>query len=495
MENYQNYEDEIDKDEVVELANKIGIKYLFPWQRFVIQEIIDSYNFSNENQIVLLPTGAGKSLCFQIPAFIFTEPSLIIYPLLALMSDQQRRMEEIGLKCVVFRGNQTENEWNENFTKIKNGAKIILANPEILLNNTLTTKLNKIGISHIAIDEAHCVSQWGDSFRPAYLELGKIIKNIKPKIVTAFTATASPEVLERVNEVLFEKKAKIIRAQSDRPNIHYSVINCVAKKKKVLELIKTQKLPAIIFCGTRNSTEDMAQEINVCFSSQIAMFYHAGLTKEEKDFTEKWFFESKSGVLCATCAYGMGVDKKNIRTVIHLDSPQNAEAYIQEAGRGGRDGESSKAILLWSLNDEERFSKFPDDSREKYMQKFAQTKNCRREILLEALGDEFTYCNGCDLCDKNEEIQKNPKKKIKSEFSDWNKTYKLITKKQNYFSSEELEHEIFIKMNHKNQQKLGLNIWTHKDSSEVLSQLYKSNKIKQRSFLWKGKICIKKEIK
>ena len=201
-------------DPIEELTfNTFGIRNLFPIQRFVIANILDSLELNDsentndtssepKNQIVLLPTGAGKSICFQVPALVLPHPTLIIYPLLALMTDQQRRMEENNINCVVFRGGQSQEERNENFNKLKNGAKVIIANPEVLENKNLIKELKQIGISHIAIDEAHCVSEWGDTFRPSYLSLGNVIKEINAPIVTAFTATASPEVLKRITEVL-----------------------------------------------------------------------------------------------------------------------------------------------------------------------------------------------------------------------------------------------------------------------------------------------------
>ena len=329
MEDYLKIDTEeaiYDDDFVAKAAlESFGIKYLFPWQRLVIANILEAYEYHSKinllsdserlaferdnadsfckgRQIVLLPTGAGKSLCFQVPALLFDGPSLIIYPLLALMTDQQRRMEEGSLRSVTFRGGQSEEERNCNFEKIRNGAKIILANPEVLCNDDLVRSLKELGIVHVAIDEAHCVSEWGDSFRPAYLELGKVIKELNPPVVTAFTATASPLVLERVSEILFGGQAHVVRSESDRQNIHYFVRQAVSKKKEALFLAKTELHPMIIFCGTRNNCEDMARELNVCFGHGTSKFYHAGLEKSEKEAVEKWFYESKDGILCATCA-------------------------------------------------------------------------------------------------------------------------------------------------------------------------------------------------
>ena len=480
-------DDSIYQDDPVAKAayENFGIRYLFPWQRMVIANIMEAYQGQGEDvfcrgrQIVLLPTGAGKSLCFQIPALLLDGPTLVIYPLLALMTDQQRRMEEGSLRSVTFRGGQSQKEREENFEKLKAGAKIILANPEVLQSKTLVEQLKGVGISHIAIDEAHCVSEWGDSFRPSYLGLGDVIKAIKPPVITAFTATASPPVLERVAQILFDGQAHIVRSESDRPNIHYYVRKAAVKKKEALLLAATEERPMIIFCGTRGKCEDMARELNFCFGAGSAQFYHAGLEKEEKDIVEKWFYQSKDGILCATCAYGMGVDKKDIKTVVHLEASATAEAYIQEAGRGGRDGSIAKAILLWSPQDSMDYSVYKAGSREAALRDFAETTSCRRQVLLDALGAEQAACSGCDICQG-----------IKYEDCDWERAYKLIKKHPNLYKKEEAQEEHSNLMNKYFHKELGLNIWNHNDSVETFTQLIKSGRLRSSGFLWKDRLRI-----
>ena len=506
-------DEEISDDFVTQTAWKnFGIKYLYPWQRLVVANILEAYDyhknaadyeaigdtddsFCKGRQIVLLPTGAGKSLCFQIPALLLDGPSLIIYPLLALMTDQQRRMEEGSLRSVTFRGGQTEEEREENFRKIREGAQIILANPEVLQSDSLLNQLKEVGIKHIAIDEAHCVSEWGDSFRPAYLGLGKVIKELNPPVITAFTATASPEVLSRVAEILFDGQAHIVRSESDRKNIIYYVRYAAAKKKEALLLARTEQRPMIIFCGTRNKAEDMARELNVCFGDGTARFYHAGLDKSEKDETEKWFYDSTDGVLCATCAYGMGVDKKNIKTVVHLEASATAEAYIQEAGRGGRNGSIAKAILLWSPEDSLDYSVYKKGSREAALREFAETTDCRRQVLLDALGAEQAVCSGCDLCDARKaeaEARRFRHPNRHKSLSDWQQAYEIIRKARNYYSEDDIETELFERMNTRTRRVLGVNIWTHKDTVEVVKQLKDSGRIELDNFLWKGRLRIRK---
>ena len=306
MENFRIDEDNsiYEDDPVAKAAfDNFGIRYLFPWQRMVIANIMESYDSIRKNdgnlqateqadddvfckgrQIVLLPTGAGKSLCFQVPALLLNGPTMVIYPLLALMTDQQRRMEEGSLRSVTFRGGQSQEERAENFRKLKEGAKIILANPEVLQSKSLVQQLKEVGICHLAIDEAHCVSEWGDSFRPSYLGLGEVIKELNPPVITAFTATASPPVLARVAEILFDGQAHVVRSESDRPNIHYFVRKAAVKKKEALMLAKTELRPMIIFCGTRGKCEDMARELNFCYGKGTAQYYHAGLENLRKEF-------------------------------------------------------------------------------------------------------------------------------------------------------------------------------------------------------------------
>lgn len=479
---------------------KFGIKYIFPWQQLVMSNILDSFIYKTKEdeykndiddceylkgrQIVLLPTGAGKSLCFQLPALMLPGPTLAIYPLLALMADQKRRLEEKGITCAVIKGGQSEDERNEIYSKIKNkSVKFIIANPEVLCTNGVCEKLSDAGISHIAIDEAHCVSEWGKSFRPSYLELGKIIKKINSPVVTAFTATASPEILKDISDILFEGNSHLVKGESDRPNIHYSVIKSAIKKKNVLELCLQEEKPLIIFCGTRNSSEDMSREINAFFNKEVSKFYHAGLEKEEKDKTEKWFFKSHDGILCATCAYGMGIDKSDIRTVIHLECSENAESYIQEAGRGGRDGKISKAILLWSLNDSMKFGENSKNHRMKVMKTFAESQKCRRSVLLETLNGEETEtaCSGCDICDG-----------FVHKKTDYEKAFDLIKRQKNHFTKEEFIPFFTKKMNEEYIKKIGKNIWTNKDSGELLDELLKNKKIKENSKFFGKRLCIVK---
>ena len=474
-----------------------GIKYLYPWQRLVIANILDTPDdnepteerspdstdeLASLRQIVLLPTGAGKSLCFLIPALLLDGPTLILYPLLALMSDQARRMTDGGMTPVVFRGQQTAQEREENFRLIKNGAKVILANPEVLQSEELVRRLSKVGIAHIAIDEAHCVSEWGDTFRPAYLTLGTIIKALGVRKVTAFTATASPQVLARINEVLFDGEGHIVRSEADRPNIHYYVHYAAIKEKAVLALAEKEEKPLLVFCGTRRRTEKMAYLLDEQMRTlhpekkDCVRFYHAGLTKQEKDSAEKWFHPHKDAIMAVTCAFGMGVDKKDIKTVIHLDVPATAEAFIQEAGRGGRDGSIAKSILVWSPEDSAKAASAEHGSRARVMGDFAEAKTCRRQVLLDALGAEKAACEGCDVCLG---LRENGTADLEAAAS-------FIKKRSGCFTLSEAAEKLAAKFTKRDFP--AANFVDRGDCMELLKQLLKNGTITKGKYLWKDRL-------
>ncbi|MCR4790925.1 MAG: RecQ family ATP-dependent DNA helicase [Treponemataceae bacterium] len=503
---------ESSKDPIQAAAcNAFGIKYLYPWQRLVIANILDAVSARNKcrelesqlekgliskeeiedmiydqdgnergKQIVLLPTGAGKSMCFLVPALLLSGPTLILYPLLALMADQERRMIEGGLSSVIFKGGQSKEERENNFQKIKEGAKVIIANPEVLQSKELIDRLATVGIEHIAIDEAHCVSEWGDSFRPAYTSLGNIIKKLGNPVVTAFTATASPSVLERVAEILFEGSAHILRSESDRPNIIYHVIKTETKEKTALEYADKCPKPLIVFCSSRKRAEKLSRTFAEYFGYDKVKFYHAGLERSEKTKIEKWFFPRTDAILCSTCAFGMGIDKKDIKTVIHLDPPPTAESFIQEAGRGGRDGSIANAYLLWSKKNLEDAMKFKEKSRERVLATFAESKECRRQILLDALGGEKTVCSGCDNCNGSAvHYDLNMKQALK-----------FIAFKDKAFNFDQLAKFLQDKFNDICSENGKIRYWEISDMETIIKTLILENKIKVCKFPWKNRIAL-----
>jgi ATP-dependent DNA helicase RecQ len=342
-------------------------------------------------------------------------PTLVIYPLLSLMADQERRLKERGFAPVLLRGGQSREERDAVWEKLRSGeSRFIIANPETLLAGAVMDRLGDTGIAHIVIDEAHCVSEWGESFRPAYLEIGKILEALNGKgpgetgpLVTAFTATASAPVLEKIEKYVFGSGARRIIGNPDRSNISYAAQGCLLRNLAVRDLLRTHQRPAIVFCSSRRGTENLARYLRNELEEREIRFYHAGLSREEKTEVEGWFFQSVEGVLVSTCAYGMGVDKANIRTVIHRDCPPSVEAYLQESGRAGRDGQPSRAVLLWGPDDEQAMRRAKTAAnRERLAGLLSYTRDisgCRRAALLRLLNyggtvdSPETAC--CDVCE------------------------------------------------------------------------------------------------
>ncbi len=387
-------------DSAADLARSaFGLAYLYPYQRLVIANTIEP-DEENRNQIVVLPTGSGKSLCFTLPALLIDGLTIVVYPLLALMDDQLRRMEEAGVAARILRGGQSRGERSAIFADVRAGrVRCVLANPEVLAVTSVRSELSAVSVGHLVIDEAHCVSEWGETFRPAYLTLSETVTALAPRVVTAFTATASPVVLESVARALFGAgRPRLVQGDPDRPNIAYSVVHAPSKEAALARLAEDVERPALVFCRSRKRTEAVARDLAGVVGFDRCSAYHAGLTSRERAAIERWFFASDDGVLAATCAYGMGVDKRDIRTVIHYELPSNVEAFLQESGRAGRDGGRAWSVVLWNESDPVREREPGRAGREEIMRGYLHTGGCRRTYLMEALGAESSACFGCDRC-------------------------------------------------------------------------------------------------
>jgi ATP-dependent DNA helicase, recQ family len=483
-------------NEIKEKAKKVfGIETIFPYQWLVISNILDmeakyeSFLELNKTkdeeiledkalnkQIVLFPTGAGKSLCFQLPSLFLEKPTLVIYPLLALMRDQEKKLKD-KVNTVIFIGGQTKQEREEAYKNLDR-ANIIIANPEVLNNKKVLEKIKERGVSHIAIDEAHCVTEWGETFRSQYLSISLVIKELNPTIVTAFTATASPLVLERMKKIIFEGEAHIITSSLDRPNIFFSVHHCIIKEVALLKEIEKNEKPIVVFCSSRKKTESISRLIQGTFNNLEVKFYHAGLEKKEKEEVEAWFDSAKEAILVATCAWGMGVDKKDVRTVIHLDAPSTIEAYIQEAGRGGRDRKPCSAILLWSEEDKKRFSLLSEEqkNRANLMVSYAESGICRREVLLRALSlkedEQFPICESCDICEGSAKL--NPTE---------------ITSVLSYIKNRRIKRATLIEKIEKMNK-----YWNLQSASNFIFYLEKKEILIKAGFLWQDKLKINQKM-
>lgn len=365
-------------ERVAAALSRWNLSYLFPYQELVIQNLLDHDEL---RQAVVLPTGAGKSLCFQLPAELLPHPTLVIYPLRSLTADQKRRSDRAGLATAILQGGQTRAQRDEVWRRLEGGQiKLLLSNPETLSQPAVLERLQSIPFSHAVVDEAHCVELWGNSFRPGYRALGPLLETLAVPRVTAFTATASGRVVDDWAVSLFGgKRFSVIRASADRPNLDFAEEPYLSLRISLPRAVLREQRPAVVFCRSREHVRRWAHHLHREAGLDVR-FYHAGLTREEKAGVENWFFDSDDGVLFATNAWGMGVDKPNVRTVFHLDRPERPEDYLQEAGRGGRDGEPSRAIVFVPCMAE------PEPAR------------CRRAVLLGALGEEAPACSGCDVC-------------------------------------------------------------------------------------------------
>ena len=477
-----------------------NVKYLFPYQRLAISNILEITSGENPDfpsrQIIILPTGAGKSLCFMLPAVLLKKPTLIIFPLLSLMADQKRRLDEAGIKTEVLKGGQSREDRERIFRNIESGlCRVILTNPETLITRPVLSRFkaadNNRVIDHVVIDEAHTVSEWGDSFRSSYLETGKAVEEINPAAVTAFTATASENILKRLRELLFKsRQVNITSANPDRTNIKYSVVRSVSKEHDIIRLAEISQNPAVIICTRRVSAELTASLLLKKSRLDEVKFYHAGLEPDEKKNIEEWFFYSDTGVLCSTCAYGMGVDKSGIRTVIHYELPGSVESYLQESGRGGRDRKAAYAIALYSSSDKNRAGLFKSEiQRERYLKllAFAETETeCRRNMLLKALSEESVtdYCEGCDICDKSynpeAEGQKEIIKLIKNNQRTLtvNDAVSILTGSENAFRKQD-----FIMFS---ESYSSLSGWAESSVKEGINSLIQEGTIKKGKIFWKN---------
>ena len=368
------------------------------------QEIIESVLSKNDN-LVIMPTGGGKSICFQLPALLFDSLTLVISPLIALMKDQVDGLNANGIAADFFNSSQESFEQDEIFDKVYNKQlKLLYVAPESLslLQNILTEEF----VSCIAIDEAHCISSWGHDFRPSYQQLSFLKKSLPNIPIVALTATADKATRKDILDQLSIPNATRFLTSFDRKNIELEVRPA---NDRVLQIIKfIRKKPnesGIVYCLSRKSTEQLASKLKQ--NGIKAASYHAGLNFAERSKTQESFIYDKIQVVCATIAFGMGIDKSNVRWVIHYNMPKNIEGYYQEIGRSGRDGVKAKALLFHSYSDVIQLRKFMSGAANEEVQaakldrmkQFSEATTCRRKILLSYFGELLSEdCGNCDVC-------------------------------------------------------------------------------------------------
>lgn len=387
------------------------LKNVFGYNRFrPLQEEIINRTIDGKDSFVLMPTGGGKSICFQIPALVFDGITIVVSPLISLMKDQVQALKSNGIKADFFNSSISAQEENEVINKaIKGDLQLLYLSPEKLIS-VRNTWLKQLNIKLVAIDEAHCVSMWGHDFRPEYTQL-KVFRNSLPGIpFMALTATADKSARKDIEEQLGLTNSKLFISSFDRKNLSISVRGQVQKKKKLQEIenfIQRRKNESgIIYCLSRKNTEEVANYLKE-YGYSVA-FYHAGMTHEERERTQTDFINDDTKIIVATIAFGMGIDKSNVRFVIHYNLPKNLEGYYQEIGRAGRDGLPSETLLYYNMRDFILYSQFADDGANAVMQKeklnrmlqFAEAKSCRRKILLSYFGEHLAEnCGNCDVCE------------------------------------------------------------------------------------------------
>ncbi len=396
---------EIKQDKSRVLSGIFGFDTFRPGQEEVIDCLLDG-----DNALVVMPTGAGKSLCFQVPALARGGLSVVVSPLVALMQDQVTALRLAGVAAKTINSSRSREQNVEAWRSVQAGeCRLLYMAPERLMTERMITALQRIPLSFLIVDEAHCISQWGPSFRPEYADLKRLGELFPGVPLAAFTATADEMTRAEIVEKLFAGQARSFIAGFDRPNIRLSVEMKRDLKRQALSFVKAQDgAPGIVYCLSRAKTERTAEYLNA--NGISALPYHAGMDKRLRDENQDRFMTEDGMVMVATIAFGMGIDKPDLRFVLHTDLPGNIEAYYQELGRAGRDGQPAQAHMLYGLDDirmrrmfieedegaEDR--KRRDHKRLDALLGYCESPVCRRGALLAYFGETLDNCGNCDVC-------------------------------------------------------------------------------------------------
>ena len=413
------------------LRDRFGLEDFHPWQREAIDELLDG----SRQVLVVAPTGGGKSLCYQLPAVVLEGTSVVISPLIALMEDQVQSLERRGIPATYLASTLTPDERHLRETALMQGKyRLVYVAPERLASSAAVAMLARLDPPLVAVDEAHCISQWGHDFRPDYLRLGRVIEALRAPRVLACTATATPDVRTEIVDKLSLRadQTKVILRGFARPNLHLSALeidSIPSRRKAVLAALRraigapgAPEGAAIVYAGTRKNTDRLAALI--AEQGWRTAAYHAGLEAAERDRVSHEFALRNVEVVVATNAFGMGIDRPDIRTVIHLQAPGSIEHYYQEVGRAGRDGQPAHGVLLSGSSDfglrrrlieQPRLDAFdvePDPERARWqwkmfldLMRYVESGSCRHDYILRYFGDEQETLGGCGHCDVCERLE------------------------------------------------------------------------------------------
>lgn len=370
------------------------------------QQAIISHILSGQDTVVVMPTGGGKSICYQLPALLLPGITIVVSPLIALMKDQVDALRQNGIAADFFNSQQSAEDKHTLRESLSAGAlKLVYAAPESL--NGLLSMIDPATISLIAVDEAHCISAWGHDFRPAYTQLSHLKSRLNCPLV-ALTATADKATRADIAQQLSIPDAQLFLSSFNRANLSLTVVPGQNKFKQILTFLQQHPNEAgIIYCLSRQSTTSLAEKLREKGYSALA--YHAGLPADEREAVQDQFIKDDADIICATVAFGMGIDKSNVRWVIHHNLPKNIEGYYQEIGRAGRDGLDADTLLFYSYRDVTQLRQFAESSNEQQsaiqiaklerMQQYAEALTCRRKILLSYFGEYLNEdCGNCDIC-------------------------------------------------------------------------------------------------
>lgn len=382
------------------------------------QELIEQL-LAGGSVLAVMPTGAGKSICYQIPALLMDGLTIVISPLISLMKDQVRSLKERGIEAAYLSSSMSKQEYGAAVYAVHNNkCKLLYVSPERLQNEQFRAFVGEQKVALVVVDEAHCLVRWGESFRPAYLEIKPFIDSLEQRpLVAAFTATATPAIRKEIKEYLELEQPLELVTGFDRPNLYFGVEKPMVKRRFLRSWLPKQSGCGIIYCATQRQTEDVYNDLNAW--GYTAGRYHAGLSMEERQRNQNAFIKNEVQFMVATNAFGMGIDKPDVRSVLHYTLPLDVESYYQEAGRGGRDGLPAECILLFERRDvmqmrqlleyscEQREGSKEDKKiwltngyqRLRDIEGYCFIKGCLRKYLLDYFGQNAgDYCGNCSNC-------------------------------------------------------------------------------------------------